>query len=202
MVGADSRSKGAPEERRRFYRLEDDIALKFRVLEGREVDASMQRVLGEAEDTIALAGKLAATSDEMRRGLDAVKRDLPDVANYLEGLNKKLDVLSRLIIARDSGLPSHPTHSVDLSASGMSFSTDSPVPVGSLLELQFAIFPSNACIMTVGAVVTCNEIPTDESPYRLGVDFSYIRDDDQELLVKHVVQKQSRSIRKTRPVRG
>ena len=60
----------------------------------------------------------------------------------------------------------------------------------------------NACIMTVGAVVTCNEIPTDESPYRLGVDFSYIRDDDQELLVKHVVQKQSRSIRKTRPVRG
>ena len=193
-------NKGAA-ERRRFYRIEDDIALSFRVLEGTEVDAAMRRFTGETEDTIALAATFSATSDEMRRGLEAVKRHMPEVASYLEGLNTKLDILARLLINQDIGLPSQPTHLVDLSAGGISFNAEMAVPAGSLLELKLGLFPSHVFITSLGAVVTCTPRPgaEDGQPFRLGVDFSYIREADRELLVKHVVQKQSRSLREARP---
>ena len=188
------------DDRRRYYRIEDEVALSYRVLEGRELERAMDRFGSGADDTIALAATFASTSVEMRRALDVVKRDFPELAHYLEGLNSKLDILARLIVVRESGLPDNPTHEVNLSASGMSFNVTEAIATGSVLELKLLVFPSHICILTLGAVVNCvrQEGSHPQFPFRVGVDFSYIRDSDRELLIRHVVQKQSSELRRRR----
>jgi len=193
----------ATRERRRYYRVEDEVALSYRVLEGAEVDAALERFTPGFEDTMALAATFATTGGEMRRALDAVKRSAPEVATYLEGLNTKLDILGRMLAARESGLPSSPTHLVSLSASGISFDVTRPITPGSLLELKLLVFPSHICLLTLGAVVSCRPLPETQADFRfrVGIDFAYIRDTDRETLIRHVVQKQSQLLRQRRPDR-
>jgi len=203
-------------ERRRYFRIDDELALSYRVLEGTEIDAAMARFSSGEDETLALAATFGATSHDMHLALEGFRQDLPEVADYLEGLNRKLDILARLLVAKDSGLPAHPTHAVSLSASGIAFHVRDAVEPGSLLELKLLVFPSHVCVLTLGAVVSCRERtapgePHSEAspdadparyPYRLGVDFSFIRDDDRELLFRHIVRKQGERLRATRDEPG
>ena len=193
-------SSSQTDERRRHYRIRGNIGLSFRILEGPDVDVAVARFGDDEFDTLALAAIFSSTSIGMRHALEGLKRDVPEVATYLEGLNTKLDILSRLLIARDSGLPSHPTHAVSLSASGICFFAEQAVAPGSLLELKLLVFPSHVCVLTLGAVVGCEKVgaPEPRFPYQIRVDFSYIREDDQELIIRHVIQRQSENLRKTR----
>lgn len=151
-------------------------------------------------DTIALASEFAATSTQMKRGLEKFKRELPEVALYLEGLNDKLDLLVRLLAAADNELSDQPTHDVSLSAGGLSFDARTEIPKNSSVEIKLLVFPSYICIRTFGTVVYCRREKTDNSefPFRVGIDFSYIRENDRELLIKHVLRKQSSRRREAR----
>ena len=63
------------------------------------------------------------------------------------------------------------------------------------------LFPSLDYIRSVGRVVRCAETTEaqQESAFSIAVDFDYLRDDDRELLVQHVVKKQSSQLRAERP---
>ena len=193
-------SNTAPGERRRYFRIHDDVALSYRLLEGDSLDRAVAD-FGRADDTQGgLASTLLESHAAMHRDLEAIRRDSPNVANYLEQLNRKLDIIAHLLNARGAELPAHPTHAVNLSASGMSFDAQNHVEPGSVIELKLLVFPSHLCILALGAVVSSSpvETPTDGFAFRLGVDFSYIREIDRELLIRHVVQKDSAARRQRR----
>ncbi|MEM7255063.1 MAG: PilZ domain-containing protein [Pseudomonadota bacterium] len=184
-------------ERRRYFRIDDDIALRYRVLEGNALDAAVERFGSDRETESLLAGTLLKSQRRAERELEHIRRDNPHVANYLEQLNHKLDVIAHLLNAQTTEMPARPTHSVNLSASGMSFNTCEALEPGSVVELKLLVFPSHTCILALGAVVNCHSVdmPRDEFIYRVGVDFSYIREIDREQLVRHVIQKQSANLR-------
>jgi hypothetical protein len=187
-------------DRRRFFRIEDEIALTYRFLEGEDLSSAIDAFSGQDKDVLALASTFATTSVQMRRSLDSITRDSPELASYLEAINDKLDLLARLLVASHAELPDKPTHSVNMSASGMSFNVAERISAGSVLELRLRVFPSHIFVNTLGAVVHCAK-PHDnpaEYPYRIGVDFSYIREADRDLIIKHILQKQSAELRTRR----
>lgn len=187
-------------DRRRFYRIPDEVALKYRVLGEEELERALRRLELGYPDRIRLASSFATISAQMHHHLEPLRRALPEVAGYLEGLNEKLDLLIQLMAAAEADLGDQPTHDVDLSASGISFSSEQPIAPGSVLELKLLMFPSYLCILCFGTVVHCDPLPGEDSgfPYRLGVEFTHIRDTDRELIVQHVTRRQSAMLRETR----
>jgi hypothetical protein len=93
-----------------------------------------------------------------------------------------------------------PTHDVNVSACGMAFRSFSPLLEGTSLELELLLFPSHQYVRAYGKVTCCrNDAERDlGSAYKIAVDFKFIRDDDRELLVSHILKKQSELLKAER----
>ena len=106
-------------DRREYFRINDQIALKYRIIEHAEIDGAIAKRKEGLPDVNSMASSFASTNLDMKHAIEKCRRELPEVATYLDGLNSKLEVLIRLLLANGSELPDHPTHDVNLSASGL-----------------------------------------------------------------------------------
>jgi hypothetical protein len=187
-------------ERRQYYRIDDDVALKYRLVGHEELDSALSRLKEGYPDLLGVASAFADMNVRMNHALDKCRQEGPELALYLEGLNEKLDTLIHLLAVSDAGLPDRPTHRVNLSASGIRFNAREDIPEGASLEIKIVFFPSFLCMMSFGTVVRCirGQSTTPGYPYDIAVEFLYMRESDRELLVRHVLQKESTTLRAAR----
>ena len=187
------------DDRRRFFRIDDHVALRFQVVRPDELDAAVARMQLGLPDRIGLASGFASSSHQMRHSLERFRRDMPELASYLESLNEKLDLMIQLLAVHENELPDQPTHRAQLSASGIAFATDNAPPVGAILELTLLLFPNFSCVRLYGTVVNRHPAPPgSDGDTQVGVDFTHIRESDRELIIRHVVQRQSTLLREAR----
>lgn len=192
-------------DRREFFRINDQVALNFRVIDRGEIDGAIEKREDGYLDVNTMASSFAHTNLDMKHAMEKCRRDLPEVATYLDGLNAKVDLLIRLLVATGSELPDHPTHDVNLSASGLSVKVTQEFVEGSALEIKLLFFPSLLYVVTFGLVVRCSASDEVEGfPFELAVEFSHLEDSDKELLIRHILQKESAMLREARdgPVSG
>jgi len=83
------------------------------------------------------------------------------------------------------------TCDVNISLSGMAFHCEDAFKEGDYLAFKILLVSSMAAIVTYGKVVYCKDSNPYEShePHRVGVDFINMKDDDRELLIKHVSKR-------------
>ena len=126
-----------------------------------------------------------------------IRHDLPDVAMYLEAINRKVEPVAEAVVADEERFLRQPIRPVNLSAGGIGFRSPETIAPGRYLEMRLVLLPSYAGILTYGKVVSCrHESKADaDFPYRIGVDFWLIRDADEEVLIQHVTDKQSAQTR-------
>lgn len=188
------------DERRRYYRIDDDVALRYQIIPEATLPDALSHFDSGYADKWTLASEFAYTTTQMKQTLEKVRRETPEVAKYLEELNEKVDTLIRLLATSDSNIPNCPTERVSLSASGLAFDSQAQIPAGSTLEIKLLIFPSFVCFLSLARVVRCSreDDKNREFPYRIAVDFTHIREEAREMLIKHVLQKDSSNLRKAR----
>ncbi len=184
-------------DRRRYFRIDDEVSMKYRCLTKNEFVQILRESQAGFPDKIALSSTFASTSNQMKHLIENVRHRDADLSTCLKHINEKLDVLVRLLAANEQGLSDRPSHAVSLSASGIAFRGESEIPVGSILEIKLMLFPSFVSILTYGTVVHCQRDDDGEPdfPYRVSADFSHIQEEDRELMVKHVLQKQAQMLR-------
>ncbi|KXJ49944.1 MAG: pilus assembly protein PilZ [Cycloclasticus sp. Phe_18] len=178
------------QERRRFFRIDDELALSYRVIHSDElnVDESIT-----AEDTPAsLANELEKMNEVSRIHFRHVEKESPEVARYFSFIEAKINLLAHHIMMGSEDLFVKTTQPVNLSGSGVSFTTDSELNVGGCVEVKFILRPSLASIKSLAKVVSCR--PSDEK-FTMAVEFTQLSDDDRDLLIRHVVKKQMNDIR-------
>lgn len=187
-------------ERRRYFRVDDRAILKYRGLSPGEREALVARLSRAPATRQALANNFANISQQMQRLLRKVEQTEPEIALCLETLNEKLDTLARQLSLEASEMADEPVRAVNLSAAGIRFEAKDGLDPGRVLELRLLLLPSCVGVSAVGTVVRCDDAAPGGSrlPYRIAVDFDYLRDDDRELLVQHVVRRQTEQLRKSR----
>ncbi len=95
----------------------------------------------------------------------------------------------------DSQFKEHESHNVNLSASGMAFNCDDALKEGDFLVIKIQLAFSVAVIVTYSQVVYCKHLQSDGSPNDsphpcfVGAHFVNMKDEDRELLIKHVDKK-------------
>jgi len=183
-------------ERRRFFRIEDEIVLVYRPVAPEDVP-DPERFQKHMVDHFSLTSTLEYLSQESQGFLRRIERDNPDVAEYLKSLERRIEVLAQALMISNNRLVDQPTCKVNLSASGIAFNTKQALPEGSMLELKMVLPPSLVGIVTFGKVVYC--MPLDHGGgWRVGVDFLSMRTQDREFLIRHVVKRQLILLREQR----
>ncbi len=188
----------AEKERRRYFRVEEQVILSFREIAPKDIpDVTEFRELPELPcNPFALASSLELLSQESRSLLRRFERESPDIAECLRIIERKIDLIGRVFMSRESDLAECPPQEVNLSASGLSFATDQTYEPGQVLEIKMVLLPNMIGVIAYGRVIYCRRNSTPAGPpYRLAVDFIGLCDQDRELLIRQVIRRQSQLLR-------
>lgn len=180
-------------DRRRFCRVNDDIYLEFLVLKESEVETAIAEYNHPARRHFNPINQLQAISARSEKLLDAIGQANPALGAYLATIEERLQLLAHAVAQDQAGVPIEPNENVNISAGGLSFSSEEAIDVGTLIEFSIIIAASYLHISALGAVVYCrrNDASDAAYPYRIGVEFSHLHQSDKEALIQHIEHKQS-----------
>ncbi|NOY71399.1 MAG: PilZ domain-containing protein [Gammaproteobacteria bacterium] len=178
-------------DRRSFVRINDDIYLDYLVLSEDLVESAIQEFNQQSSNHFNPINQLQALSINSQKLLEDVKKNTPELAEYLISIEERIQLLSHAIAQDQVGAPVVPNENVSLSAGGLSFNSQLAHETGTLIEISIIITPSYLHISALGAVVYCRreddkDNPKSHFPFRIGVEFSHIHDADREALARHV----------------
>ncbi|MDH3715180.1 MAG: PilZ domain-containing protein [Gammaproteobacteria bacterium] len=179
-------------ERRRGYRVDDRIGLRVSLVPSKAEQAALNSA-NAARERFAMINKLLVSREKALPAFRKIERRAPDVAKYLRHLEKQIETVARVLGQSGNALPGEPTDDVNISATGLSFVSESAYPVDALLELRMVLFPEQVHLFLYGRVVRVDteldlDLPT------VSVAFDGISDEDSELLIKHLHNVQMRAL--------
>ena len=96
-----------------------------------------------------------------------------------------------------------PASAVNLSASGMAFNAPEPTEIGTLLELKI-LLPFFTGLILYAEVVACEKLlpKGGQAPvFQTRVTFQHLRERERDVLIRHVIQRQSEYLRQQREQR-
>jgi c-di-GMP-binding flagellar brake protein YcgR len=175
------------EDRRRYFRVKDQVQLKIKFISPDEVDERLEEWDKGYSVGPSLLASMIAINQNISLLLSEIKHKHPSITKLFELQNEKMDLIARSISLE--GMPSQDDLvEVDLSAVGMKFYRPEIFKPGDMLELEMFLHPSVVRVQIIAEVVACKH--TAEGQYSIGVNFSRVHESDQEVLIKHVVSKQ------------
>lgn len=184
------------EDNRRFFRIDDSVGLSYRVLNKKESRAFECEF--ESEE-----GNLVSSIDREIYGLIESQRSIqPELAQFFELVNRKLNVMLDQLDVETEIVRSlaHKLRVVSISACGVAFEVQEDLPEKAAVALDIMLQPSGISMRALARVVSCEKILSDPAypTYYLRLEYEQIDADDKELLIKHIMRKQSLSIKAQR----
>lgn len=190
-------------ERRAYFRIDDAVRLSLRPVPPEELGRLKERLEENLVNSFTVMSSLAAISGEMVVNLRRIENSDPDVAAYLKALDRKIEILGQALTATDNELMEQPAHPVNLSAGGMSVLVNERYEPGQILEIRMLLFPSFTGVFMFGDVIDCEPVtePDRDSGYgyRMRISFTHMREQDRDLIIRHVLRCQSNQLRRRSP---
>ena len=188
------------DDRRRFFRINDKVSLKYRVVQNVDIETEIKRSEHEKNNLAELKSAFNCIEAKIMSKMDRVEEVSPLVAEILGLFDKKLSLLQSMIMHNDDHDNSiTETQTVNLSASGIAFESNTPINEDATLKMEIILFPEYQFIPVYARVVDCKK-KMDDNLYRfnIAVDFIGICDSDQEMIMQHVLSKQAATLKKER----
>ncbi len=124
------------EERRRYFRIEDEVAISFTLLEDENN--------GEHEDNLNQEFHMSLEV-QIRHAMAEIRSQSPKVAQVLDLMNQKINLL-RSLEDKDGSAPI--LKGANLSACGVAFAWHEPLPINQQLMVNLYLQPNHELIRT------------------------------------------------------
>ncbi len=177
--------KPAGAERRNYLRMQDEVILRYRLLPTAEDGAA---ACCEQVDRFTLAAGFLARTQSLRPLWQSIHNQSPEIAKYLSALDEKLNQIAQLFMLQELEGEASPCREVNLGAGGLGFDSSQPLPVGAVLEVRMVLPASLLGLIALARVLRCE--PREGGTYWTAVEFTEIREQDRDLLVRHLLNRQ------------
>ena len=180
------------DERRRFFRIDDIVGLKSQVVEKQELEQRLESFWND-QHQFSLRNEFNFKLEQHQADLQHIKNKMPELGRYLSVLQEQLDLLTDKILADDAAFPTQETN-VNISAQGVSFTSNYQVKKDDIVELNLSLLPNQQKIVVFAKVVGCQLKDKASGEFTISLNFEHIHEADREILVKHVHGKQLKSL--------
>jgi hypothetical protein len=200
MAEDDDDKNRTADQRREYFRIDDRVLLNLRPIAAAEVAAVHERILERVPDRFTVAANFAVNSRATARLLHGLSSSSPDAARYMKLMDQKLNQLARLFVLDEVERGGYPLLEVNLSAGGLVFPSPKEHAVDDLLETRMVLYPEMLGILTVSQVVYCERLaqPPGGDPWQVAVEYLHIREADRDLLVSHIMARETELLRRQR----
>lgn len=179
-------------ERRRFFRVSDSLGVKYTLLDDIHAVESSE-VAYELDALVDLENKISAA-------LEPLRAHHPQLLEVLSLFNQKIN----LSFNRENRQDQFKTlEHVNLSACGIAFPIEEQLSLNQLIKLDVILYPSHIMLTLKAAVIGCEALNSSDyqGGYLLRADFLDLEENDQEVLVQHVIKCQSQQLKRARESR-
>jgi len=181
------------DERREFFRIEDDIYLELETISAEEYSSAEEILANLHNDSFSLSADFATLNNNLHPVLNNIKQLHPDIAQYLELLNNKIDSLGELLLYKSSEYDESKRINANVSASGIMFESLATHKVGDLIRLEIVLFPEKIGVLIFGKIIKTADSSNQKK--NISIEFEHIRSEDRELMIKHNLNKQMTDLR-------
>jgi c-di-GMP-binding flagellar brake protein YcgR len=182
-----------PEERRRYFRIDDTAQLHATLVKPDEIESRLDDFWNN-QHLFSIRNEYNHQLEQHLADFNAIENKMPELARYLSILQKQIESLTNKLIPEQSQF-ANPQQVVNISAQGVSYYSDDAFEPGDLLELELKLLPSGQQLVIFARVTKINGHDNSElGKFRVSLDFEHIHDADQEILIKHVHSKNLRSL--------
>lgn len=193
------------QEQRNYFRLQETISLEYRLASPEEVQKAAQAKKGGDGGKLDVTYQLEAINRQLMPLLATVRAESPAIAQYLEGLNQKIDIVAGMVFFRNASLDDSAVdageyvraRTVDISEGGISFDDTNPPEVDSFIYCRLAISGFQLGLQTYGKVVHLGESAQGADLTRVRVSFPLISDYERKQLTRYIFDRQREQIRKS-----
>lgn len=179
------------DNQRTFFALEDDIPLEVApMLQGLHADPKTHLM---EEPSVRLRSALYELDEEYYPYFSQIIRGNPYVAEYLHGLNKKLDLIMRHVLH----IEPMPHQWVCISAGGIAFRSPELYDKDAFLLISM-VLPTNQSFIVCHAQVTeC--VPLTDSPlFKTSTQFIDLNDRHEAAITRHIFQRELEAKRRAK----
>ncbi len=179
-------------ERRDFYRIDDDIALDLEPLEQHKRDEVIETLGDDLSEAVLMLKELRQLDYDNNQAYIQVCDSHRELGQLIRAQNKKIDIIARQLVkfARDG----FNTIEANISGGGLRFKSPTVYAKGSEWYLKILLFPECHGFNALARVVSCRP---ENDHYHIAMEYTDILLSDREQLVKHITRLQSRRLRKT-----
>ncbi|MEE9494180.1 MAG: PilZ domain-containing protein [Gammaproteobacteria bacterium] len=187
-------------ERREYFRVNDKVALDYRIINGSDLDMLRKKIMNNTAGRFTTASDFDTISHQLGHAIQTVKAESPEVAHCLNAIDKKLNTLAQIMVSDEIKLDDYVAREANISAGGIAFRAAHQIELGGLLETRIVLLPSMIGILTVSRVIVCDHVNDEDKklPWRIAVSHEVLREADRELMVRHVMSKETERLRKRR----
>ncbi len=183
------------QERRRYFRITDQVAISYHLLNDTD----------DAETGVnmnAPSAMIAQLENDITASLEILRSVQPQVHQLLELYNRKIN----LVLSLDKSL-SEPvsdqvkrSQQVNISACGIAFPSNEQLKPNQKILMDLTLFPSNISLKLAAVVIGSHLLdePIGEDCYIARADFVDITNNEQEVLVQHVIKRQTLQLKERR----
>jgi c-di-GMP-binding flagellar brake protein YcgR len=179
------------DERRRYFRIEDTIAVLYEPL-GDEQAKARQEAINRGD--FGPNNSLQETERQLQLLIDKLRVQNPELGEAVELLNTKFNLLKNDV---DESAREMKVVRASISACGVSFKAPERMPAGEMVYLDILLLPTDLHVQTVADVVACRELEG-ESAYEVSFEFNHLSLEVEELMIQHVVKRQGRLLAEKR----
>lgn len=187
-------------ERRNYFRIDDTAVLHYKVITDEDYVSGLHANHRIMADKLTLKARFDSISREMQPLFRVLQAGNPDIARYLSSLDKKINMLSEYYVGLVMDDMDMSVQDINLGAGGIAFTAQTPVMIGSLLELRIVLLPEHYGIFSYAKVVSCVRVTDDGdhvNAYKISVEFENMGDDVRDVITRHVLGKEQAAISKS-----
>lgn len=179
------------EERREWLRIDDRLLLEYRRAD--EPVEAMNRYLPPAtEDTIATAVSKPTIDLLVRAGETFASSPLLPWVSKIDWMLET--ILKSLVKSHPGSVAIARLTDVDISAGGLGFDTPRQFRTEDLLVLKM-ILPPFSMIEATARIIRVTPAERDSTGYHVATQFVELGGDEQELIIRHILQVQAERLR-------
>jgi hypothetical protein len=179
------------DERRRYFRMNDLIGMRYRLMSEGETQLAMQA------KPSSLKNLLSQVDEEITVALAQVKNTNPNSYHILSLLNQKLNlVIGQGIVKNAEDLTFIRACQVNLSACGIAFPCSSVENLNQHIQIELSLNQGSVQLTLIAAVISCEEAldEVNGNTHLIRADFINISDVDQEHLIQYIIKRQAQQL--------
>ena len=172
-----------------FFSIEHNFNVNLQKVEKDSI-TSFDDFIASMPMPFKMAGEMTTIDQAALRPLQGLSGVASQLVDFLNHQSHKIELLVGYILSQQDD-ESMRFKGVKFGGGGIIFQSDKPFALGDYLELKVFLLDENCAVFCLGEVVELDQV---DGLYHHKVIFHFIRDEDQEALVRHSLHQQSKQL--------